>query len=85
MVASESKYVVQLKTVETDDGKFRPWASVIRQEGSHFNTMTLDLDATALFVVEGAAIEYAKDQVTELLLKQNAEAEIRFSAKRKVA
>lgn len=85
MVATDLRFVVQLKTEETEDGKFRPWASVICQDGSHFNTMTLDLDTTALFVVEGAAIKYAKDRVTELLRKQSTEAEIRFSAKRKVA
>ena len=32
MVASDLKYVVQLKTELTEDGQFRPWVSVIRQD-----------------------------------------------------
>ena len=57
MVASDIKYVVQLKTKETKDGKFRPSVSVIRQDGRNFNTMTIDLDNGALFVAESAAIK----------------------------
>ena len=85
MVASDIKFVVKLLTEQTEDGKFRPWVSVIRQEGSHFNTMTLDLEDDTLFIAEGAALEYAKDRVTKLLRKQSVKAEIRFSSKRKVA
>jgi len=85
MVASDIKYVVQLKTKETKDGKFRPSVSVIRQDGRNFNTMTIDLDNGALFVAESAAIKYAKDRITEMLTKHHTQAEILFSARRKVA
>ena len=85
MVASDIKYVVQLKTEETKDGKFRPSVSVIRRDGSHFNTITIDLDNSALFAAESAAIKYAKDRITEVQTKHHTQAEIRFSARRKVA
>ncbi len=73
------------KPKKPKDGKFRPSVSVIHQNGSHFNTMTIDLDNSALFVAESAAIKNAKYRITEVLTKHHTQAEIRFSKRLKVA
>ena len=52
--------------------------------GGRFKTMTLEL-GEKVFMVEGAALQYAKDQTMALLQRQNAKAEIRFSPMRKAS
>ncbi|MFT5090989.1 MAG: hypothetical protein ACI906_005167 [Candidatus Latescibacterota bacterium] len=81
---SDTKFTVNLQAKKTEEGTFRPWASVIHQDGGRFKTMTLEL-GEEVFMVEGAALQYAKDQTMTLLQRQNAKAEIRFSPMRKAS
>ncbi len=85
MPSSDTRFTVNLQTRKLDNGTFRPWASVICQDGGHFKTMTFSLDESDTFMVEGAAIKYAKGHITALLQRKNAQAEIRFSQMRKAS
>ena len=85
MLTTDAQFTVNLQTEKLENGTFRPWASVVFQDGGRFKTMTLEMDQDAVFVVEGAAIQYAKGRITALLQRQNAQAEIRFSRMRKAS
>ena len=52
---SDTKFTVNLQAKKNEDGTFRPWASVIHQDGGRFKTMTLEL-GEKVFMVEVAAL-----------------------------
>ena len=76
-----NKYIVQIRAEKLESGLLRPWASVIRQEGRRYSTVTIELE-DELFYVEGAALQYAKKEATRILKEWSPQAEISFNVKK---
>lgn len=77
MSMPELLFIVTVHVEELDTGMFRPYVSVVRQDGRRFMTQLIEIGDETLFTRE-ASITYAVEKATEILKNQHPQAEISF-------